>query len=340
MNIVDAATKYHWLKIGEDGVPELYLDHHALSTFRMCEAHFAETHLNFYAPKGRAPWGIAFGIVFHKIIEYLYQSKELETFDPNRLFAIASEAWDAADLNYYENSKWQKNFNSLGGKAGFIALIMQYCAFYSGEAERLRPIATEVAFGKAKEVPLGSFNAFEYQTYPVRCYLTGRIDFLMDSGTAIGAMDHKTRAFFKGDVLMDYLPQEGMTGYIFATQAIIKKNFPELAALRKLDRLWLNFILVSNEIDPNKRFKRLPIFKTEWELEEYRLRQLRTFRKIFELVITDQKPDWNTNACSNWFHTECQYRNVHKQGSRDSVFQILNTDFEQRAAWDPEAMDE
>jgi hypothetical protein len=329
MTIDEAAERYHWIQIAEDGACELFLDHHMLSSFRLCEAAFDLTHLQFYSPKGRMPWGLAFGIVFHKAIEFLYKTKATETFEAQKLIDYATSAWIAADLDHYSE---HKTCQALGGLPGFIALLIQYTIFYSGETERLRPIATEIAFGKAKEVPLGSFDN-------VRCYLTGRMDFLMDSGTAIGPTDHKTVAFFKGNPLDNFEPQDGMTGYVYATQAIVKRNFPELATQRKLDRIWMNLIQVKNEPDHNKRFKRLPIFKTEWQLEQYRLRQLSTFKAIFEVLINERPPQWNTSACNNYWRGECSYRNVHRQGSEGAMLHILNNDFEIKPAWNTEEVD-
>jgi PD-(D/E)XK nuclease superfamily len=346
MTIDEAVEQFHWIKVAEDGAIELFLDHHALSTFRMCEAHFELSHLGKYGGRGRRPWPLAFGIVFHKAVEYLYQSKAIDVFNPDKLVRVASGMWDEAGLDYY---KEHKTYQALCGKAGFIALILQYTSFYSGESERLRPIATEVAFGKSREVPLGEFDFILNEhnvTVPhsrvikVRCFLTGRIDFLMDSGTAIGPMDHKTSAFFKGDPLANYEPQEGMTGYVYATQYIIQKNFPELAAKRKLDRMWMNFIQVKNEPDNNKRFKRIPLFKTDWQLEQYRLRQLSTFRNLLDLTISGRAADWNTSVCNNYWHQPCQFKNVHRQGSAASQLLILNQDFEVQPEWNPETVED
>jgi hypothetical protein len=341
MTIDEAVEKFHWFKLGEDGVPEMYLDHHSLSTFRMCEAGFELAHMGMYRRKGQLPWSLAFGIVFHKAIEYLYESKAINTFNPGQLMEIAARMWDEAGLDAYSE---HKTYKALNGKFGFTALLMQYAQYYSGEAERLRPIATEIAFGKNKEVPLGAFTCVENVNKAfgfcfankVRCYLTGRIDFLMDSGNAIGAMDHKTAAFFKCSPIENYEPQEGMTGYIYATNYIIKQNFPELAKGRMLDRMWMNFIQVKDEPDPLKRFKRVPIYKTQWQLEEFRLSQLATFEKIFSLVTTGRRADWNTTVCNNYWHASCQFKNVHRQGSESAMFAILNQDFEVKPAWDPE----
>lgn len=345
MTLAEAAANFHWIQIADDNTVELFLDHHSLSTFRMCEAHFELSHIRKYGGRGRQPWPLAFGIVFHKAVEYLYASKAIDKFEPDELVRVASKMWDDAGLDAYHE---HKTYQALCGKAGFIALVLQYTSFYSGESERLRPIATEIAFGKAREVPLGEFvasigsvcNSSLTRPLTIKCFLTGRIDFLMDSGTAIGPMDHKTSAFFKGDPLANYEPQEGMTGYVLATQHIIKQNFPELAAKRKLDRMWMNFIQVKNEPDNNKRFKRIPLFKTDYQLVQYRQRQISTFKKIFDLVISGRPADWNTSVCNNYWHQPCQFKNVHRQGSEAAMLTILNKDFEVKPAWDPETVED
>lgn len=338
MNIEEALQKFHWLQRAEDGTLELYLDHHTLSSFRMCEGYFMEKFVNALAPKGgNGAWPLEFGIVFHEVVEYLYESKAISTFDPEQLRAIAINAWVAADLGRFHE---HKTFIALGGMAGFIALVMQYVQYYSSDLERLRPIATEVAFGKAREVPLGEICLdFDNQKY-IKCYLTGRIDFLMDSGTSIGPMDHKTSAFFKNNPMNTFETQEGMTGYIFATNHIIKNQFPDLAATRSTDRMWMNFIQIKSESDSQKRFKRVPLFKTPFQLEEYRLRQLRTFKKIFELVILgDGNADWNTNLCNSWYYSECMFRNLHRQGTKEGQELVRITDFKIAEPWNPEKVD-
>lgn len=354
MNIDEALTKFHWLQRAEDDTLEMFLDHHALSSFRMCEGYFIEKFVNSLSYKGGlGAWPLEFGIVFHEVVEYLYESKAISKFDPAQLRDIAVNAWVKTDLDRFHE---HKTLIALGGMQGFIALVMQYVTYYSSDLERLRPIATEVAFGKAREVPLGEFKIFEdiqdleggycdngitgaYRN--IRCYLTGRIDFLMDSGTSIGPMDHKTSAFFKNNPMNTFETQEGMTGYIFATNKIIKDKFPGLAQVRSTDRMWMNFIQIKSEPDPQKRFKRVPLFKTPFQLEEYRLRQLRTFKKIFQLVIEgDGVADWNTNLCNSWFYQECMFRNLHRQGTQAAQDLVRITDFKVAEPWDPQKVDQ
>jgi hypothetical protein len=337
MTIEEAISKYHFIKRGEDGTLELYLDHHSLQSFRQCESYFELSILNNIRPKGKS-WSLSFGIVFHKMIEDFYREKMAGTFDLISWITSGLEIWETAKLDQF---KAHKTYENLGGKAGFLALLAQYGDHYSRELEKLRPVGIEIAFGKHKEVPLGEFEvkAFTSQGYTtsmnVRCYLTGRIDFLMDSGNAIGPLDHKTAAFFNKPE-NSYIPQEGMTGYVYATKHIIKNNFPALLEGRKVDRIWMNFVQVKSEPDLNKRFKRIPIFKTDWELEQYRLRQLRTFQKIYDLMFTNVTADWNTAICNNFFHTECPYRAIHRQNSLESQLVLIQSDYEITPPWDPE----
>lgn len=347
--IIINIDKYHWIEIESNGIINMYLDHHALSSFRMCEGYFDLAIAQSYGRKGGLPWPLSFGIVFHSAVEYIYTSKAINEFNPEQLREIAIKEWNKAELDKFKD---HKTYIALGGLSGFIALLIQYTKFYSADVERMRPIATEVTFGKAKEVFLGRFSVIKAKSYNeymqtgniesykeifVNCYLTGRIDFLMDNGTAIGPMDHKTSAYFKNNPMNTYETQEGMTGYIFATNEILKRNFPELLQKRQADRMWMNFIQIKSEEDSKKRFRRVPLFKTPWQLEQFKERQLTTFKKIFEIfILNERKPDWNTNLCNSWYYQECQYRQVHRQGSESSMELILNSNYVKIEPWNPE----
>lgn len=341
MTIKQAVSKFHWIKIGEDGVAEMYLDHHSLSTFRSCEAGFELSMMANIKGKHKS-WNLEFGILYHKMIEEFYIAQRDNVFDIDAWLAQAVRLWQEAELdNQFEEHKMYK---VLGGLYGFIAMLGQYANHFAVEADRLRVIGIEITFGKKKEVPLGEFKVVDNNyilgfNTPIRCYLTGRIDFLMDNGSSIGPLDHKTTAFFKGNPANSYDPQEGMTGYVFATKFILESRFPELLAGRKVDRIWMNFAQITPDADALKRFKRVPVFKTEFQLEEYRKRQLRTFHKIYDMVIGGERPDWNTAVCNNMFHNECQYRNLHRQNTSSAMLNVLNADFVVAEPWNPEELD-
>jgi hypothetical protein len=351
MQIEELVAKYHWLQIGADGVLEMYLDHHSLSTFRQCEAAFELSIMANVKSKHKS-WNLEFGIIFHKMVEVFYILKKEEKFDLVEWIHYAGELWIEKELDQFSEHKMYK---TLGGLPGFMAMLGQYANHFAAEMDRLRVIGIEITFGKQKEVPLGSFYCetyycprqpypnnplFAYQNDTVRCYLTGRIDFLMDSGSAIGPLDHKTTAFIRDNPANSYDPQEGMTGYIYASQRIIKDKFPELLNTRKVDRIWLNFAQIAPEQDAMKRFRRIPIYKTDYQLEEFRKRQLRTFNKIYDILILGERPDWNTSVCNNMFHSECQFRNLHRQNTASAMLQVLNSDFTVEKPWNPETVDD
>jgi hypothetical protein len=276
------------------------------------------------------------------MIENFYILKKEDKFDLIPWIQTAAQLWDEKQM--HEQFSEHKMYKTLGGLPGFMAMMGQYANHFAAEMDRLRVIGIEITFGKNKEVPLGEFeigteftSGFPYKP-SVRCYLTGRIDFLMDSGSAIGPLDHKTTAFIRDNPANSYDPQEGMTGYIYAAQRIIKDKFPELLESRKVDRIWMNFAQVAPQADAMQRFRRVPIYKTEYQLEEYRKRQLRTFHKIYDMLVLGERPDWNTSICNNFFHSECQYRNLHRQNTASSMFQILQSDFVVGPEWNPETL--
>lgn len=337
MTIEEAVKQFHWLKISEDGVVEMYLDHHALSSFRQCEGYF-ETSIMANVQSKYKSWNLEFGILYHKMVELFYIAKRDDKFDMQEWLEVGIKLWKEAEID--EQFSQHKMYQTLCGVSGFLAMLGQYAHHFAAEVDRLRVIGIEITFGKKKEVQLGQFNTGIGLDDYVRCYLTGRIDFLMDSGHAIGPLDHKTTAFFKGNPSNSYDPQEGMTGYVYATRAIVQAKFPELMQGRKVDRIWMNFACLTPDPDPMKRFKRVPIFKTDYQLEEYRKRQLRTFHKIYDMVILGERPDWNTSVCNNMFHTECKFRNLHRQNSSSAMLQVLNQDFIVGKEWNPERIED
>lgn len=357
--IQELSSKYHWLRYNEsEQCFELFLDHHSLSTFRTCEAYFELSMMNGIYPKGRA-WSLDFGIFWHKMIEEFYKQKKAGTYTHESWLPLAFYYWDRYNMDYHKDK--HKMYKTLGGLEGAVAMLAQYTNYFAQEIDSLRPLAIEVTFGKAREVFLGEFSIISteekrnlsydcmlevskdnlklqivYKTVKVKCYLTGRIDFLMDSGSAIGPLDHKTTSYFKGDVGNAFDPQEGMTGYVFAVNQIVRTMFPELAATRKTDRVWMNMAQITPVADPMARFKRIPIYKTQWQLAEYAKRQVETFKKIFAIASGAAIPDWNGNACAFMYGSPCPYKNIHRQGSQEDMFRILQQDFEQRPLWDPE----
>jgi PD-(D/E)XK nuclease superfamily len=357
----------HWYIQGEDEVPELYLDNHMMQTFRNCEQRFVHEFIQGYHPignKGRF-WFLDFGSVVHKLMEVYYTERLNENSIINSNNATASIAWatnqvikvwQEYDMQYYMQIK-EENCLALQGITGLTRLFTQYINYYNNQSEHFRVIGTELYFGKKKEVPLGEFyfhpiddysSITDPAKYTVRVYLAGKIDLLLDNGTYIGPMDHKTSKHFKGkNPTIPYEIHEGMAGYVYAANELLRslvKSDEEYHTIgRKANAVWINSIQVSPEDDPTKRFKRNPILHTDTMLELYRRRMLRTASKIFQ-VLNMWDPvlevDRNTDKCTNWYFRDCIFRGAHRQKSIEDMFKILNTDFERGLIWDPEKRDE
>lgn len=330
----------HWFVYADDGVFEMYLDNHMLQTFRQCQAAFDVYFIKNYGGKGRV-WFLDLGTCVHKMIEVYYMLRRHQQFDAFKWgIELGQKVWNAMEMDFYKTHPIRKkDYEQLGGMGGFCALMVQYAQFYNIDNERLRAIGAELYFGKKKEVPLLSDHTL-YSFAPFRLYLSGKIDLLIDNGNEIGPMDHKTRkSFGSRNPVIDYETQEGMTGYIFATRAM-QKYFPDLKR-NPSKQIWMNFLQISEVKNIADRFRRIPIFKTDEQLEEYRMRQIATASQIWNLLIhQDLRPTWNTQACANWMHGLCPLESIHRQGLKSTMFKILESDFVRETEWDPEFIDQ
>jgi len=328
-------TKLNWIKVISPNEYDLYLDHHMLASWRMCQAHFELLHMRGCRPKNGYSWSLEFGILFHKITEEIYAWKKEGEYDHERLIRRGIELWDGANMDRFRE---HPTYKSLGGKPGFITMCMQYISYYANDTERLRVIGTEVAFGRGREVWLGSFfvtTGSRYELIKVNCYLAGKIDFLAEDGRKLGPVDHKTRAIFgKKDLSIEYNPHESITGYIYASRELVKK-IPDMSHLQT-GTAWMNFVQVQNESDMAKRFRRIIIMRTPDQLEAYRVRQLETFKDIFFYLQWDRTATWNTEVCTHWYGTTCMYQAVHRLPTRSDQLVVLRADFTENEFWNPE----
>lgn len=367
MNYTDSIYKLcerlHWMKIAEDGIVEFYLDNHMLQTFRMCEAKFFEEFVEGYRSRGGRIWFLDFGTCVHEVIEYYYKNYKKPDFNwEHWSLQYTKEVWASHEMEYYgdPSNYWNKEYKTLGGYMGFAGMMVQYASQFRSENDRFRVIGAELYFGKNKEVPLYDQNDIIIDaclriTFPFRLYLAGKIDLLMDDGSNIGPMDHKTSKDFRGlNPAKNYEIQEGMTGYVFAAKKILETFYitPDGPQFKYRDRqcnkIWMNFLQVKPEQDISKRFKRIPIYKTDWELEEYRQRQISTVARLYQLLEnyredrTGLRPYFNHMACTNYMHTTCQFQSAHHQNDNESMLRILNTDFikDQSKIWDWSNVDE
>jgi hypothetical protein len=343
---VALAGRLHWIRIAEDGVLEIYLDHHALATFRSCPEKFKLEMIDGRRAKasagsaGTGSWSLDFGILFHKVMEYYYINFRNPNFSASVAIQYATELWDAMG---FDNWKDTKGWENVRGLEGFRWLINFYFAKYATENERLRVIGTELYFGKGKEVPL---QLEPTQSAPFRLYYSGKIDLLIDDGFSIGPLDHKTSSNFKGkDPNLGYMVQDGMTGYVFASKFMVRDVLKLHPLARKTNMILMNYVQVAQAKDLQSQFKRIPLYKTDGELEQWRLRQIATVRDIlnasFGLFDTPSLPFWyDTSHCTNTYYRECPFFPVHRLADPASQIISLNNLFDVKPVWNPETRDE
>jgi len=341
----------HLLSENPDGSLNLFVDHHMLSTFRLCEAKFAIEHMQNLRVKGLRAWSLEFGIWLHSAFERYYKLQQSGALASSQLEATVPllttwsqecmAEWDAKNMDWFASSEAgtynNKKSYTLGGREGALALLLEYAVFNKDFNKTV--IATEVGFGRGKEVPLG-FVSVEHWGCPevenykgsfwnqVHCYLSGRADLVLQNGAKVGPLDFKTTAYFDGKEHEDFEVHEGITGYIYA----IDKVRPEL----KCRNGWIEHISIASPKDGNKRFKQTLITKTEEQLEDYRQRNLRTCSKLLD-VLNGSTPDWNTSVCTNIYHAKCPHHILHRSPTRDYVHIIANS-YEKREAWNPETL--
>jgi hypothetical protein len=373
--------KLNYVKIGEDGIVELYCDHQMLSNLRLCEARFVLEHIFGVGTRGVRGWSLSFGIWLHHQLEEFYStlktnegglidlpkwiesgakrwydldgvetinsqlSKELESglidqemYDKLYRKSFSMDIYAPYDKNstdkIAENSKHpDKRYVTLGGLAGAKALLAHYWAFFGqNNAERFRVVATEVGFGKDKEVPIIDESLRLSLNLKFRAYMCGRIDLLIDDGNSIGPVDHKSTGYFTGKEHSHYNPHEGPTGYVLAIRKIINDMYPDLIKQGRLcDSIWINHI--SLKVD-NERFKRTRLRKSQSQLDEYIARQQASFIKLWELLMETRVADWNTSVCDNIFHYPCQFKALHEVAPENRA-DVLRTYYVKIDLWNP-----
>lgn len=331
----------HFLKLGEDGVLEMYMDNQMLSTFRKCPMAFVEAHLKHTHFKGKS-WSLQFGQYFHKCMEYFYQAQranwELDWLFYKEPFSQSSavmikqdyanfiqlciDTWHEYKMDEFSE---QKQYKTLGGVDGIILLFSQYFKTHF-KNERYRYVGWELSFGKAKEVLIfdnvGVFNGNIGIINPssFRGYYCGRIDLIIDNSEVIGPMDHKTTAYFDGDESSKFKPHDGMQGYVYAVQKMLGDKFAEQG--KQCNSIVINHISLRPEKDLRSRFKHSIKSYTPGEMQEWLTRQQDTFKKVYELVVLEQPPFWNTENCNSWYYSRpCGYKMIHElpETSRDNI---------------------
>jgi hypothetical protein len=348
-------AQLHWISLNpETGIYEITLDNQMMATFRSCPSHFVEAYVKGIAPKGGGrAWPLDFGIVFHKLMESYYKDFRTGGFSA-RDWAInqAVDYWNSLDMDFH---KEHKEYKSIGGVQGFCGLLMGYAMRFGPENERLRVIGTEISFGKAKEVLLGSIQSQPYMPYHddtpltifaenyLRLYLSGRIDVLVDDGKYICPLDHKTMGSFRNDPTMRFEMEEGPTGYIFAVSQILPEFLKAIKAedfmlQRSTNKIIMNYISKSIPKEGD-RYKRANIMKTTEQLEAYRKRMLCTGEDIFRALVRFANSGFvwrDTSKCTSWYMHDCQFLPIHRQNSRANELAVIDSFYEKIPIWDTE----
>ena len=186
---------------------------------------------------------------------------------------------------------------------------------YGEGRDTLKVIGTELSFGRGKEVPIihegdkmNSYGDYVGITiFPFRAYYCGRMDAIGDDGSSIFPVDHKTTSTINPLTTgRDFKPHDGMQGYVYALNQISKSYFPTLQ--RTCNKAMVNHVQVNYSADYTKRFKRTTLHYIPLELEAWRVRQIRSFRKLWEIAVEEQQPDWNTQTCHSIYNSSLPFQ--------------------------------
>lgn len=265
-----AAKKFPFISIGDDGILEFYCDHTLLSSLRVCEAYFVETHLKNLRHAERN-WNFDFGSWLHASLEVFYHyeykkmqrvlgkenncqvcnidwehhpTNECQTFVPwdsitkGQFIGVGLKLWEKFKMDYFKDR--HKNYKLLDGALGAAKLLSDYWGVYGHGNERLRVVGIEIPFGRAKEFPIrkydlnyeGSRLIRTWHSGPYRAFLTGRFDQLIEDGIGIAPFDHKSTAFFDGSESTKFMPHDGMQGYAAVAASMVEKFDPAKATPR------------------------------------------------------------------------------------------------------------
>lgn len=346
-----------WISLSpSSGRVEIVIDNYLLSMYRSCPAHFMLSAVEGWrkrsAIKGATgearEWPLDFGTLFHRLMEEYYQTYKSPTFSLED-FAIkkALAHWQDMKMDVHLG---HKECQEMAGYPGFAAMLIGYANQFRAENETLRVIATEVSFGKAKEVPIFEWRKAEEDESvaneiipwsPANIWLSGRIDIVADDGAFIVPLDHKTVGNFYKDPMNRFLADDGPTGYIYALNKLLPTLIPEeLRLKRSCNRVLMN--LISKKIPKEgSRFKRLPIFKGEAALHSYRQRVISTCNRLLsdlELYIRGFSVPRDTSKCANWYFRDCAFIDVHRQQDSQGESATLQNGYIKLPIWNTESI--
>lgn len=348
-----------WLRLNpESGRLEFIVDNTILSDYRACPAHFFLSYVEGWRRKSistavEREWALDFGTLFHRMMELYYKHFREEEFNLQD-FAIkqACEQWQLMKMDVHLN---HKECQAMGGYPGFAAMLIQYATQFKSENERIRILATEVAFGRNREVPIFriedadppvckyDLNENTVCMEAIDCFadifLAGRMDIIADDGYFIFPVDHKTMGSFRGNPLDRFAVDDGPTGYIYSLNKILPTIIPESEILkRNCSQIQMN--LISKAIPKEgSRFIRQPLRKSTEQLEAYRLRTIQTVNHMLqdlESYVRGIGVPRDTSKCNNWYFRSCSFLDVHRQADKAGEAATLSNGFLKLPIWNTE----
>ena len=340
--LLESHPSIHWIALNpKTGLYEIFVDNSIMSSFRGCPQSFIYTWVEGYQSLGRS-WILDFGSCFHKMVEIYYKTFRSEGFDLiDWAVRQGAECWKKFNMDAHSHVK---EYITMNGVKGFCTLLAAYGARFSSDNERLRVIGTEIAFGHKKEVPLGYVTSAISKTPYLECFLSGRIDVLVDDRSSICPLDHKTKGTLRNDPSKGYELDEGPTGYIYAVNSILPALISELGLEpemlnRNCNKILMNYVSKAPTTDPNERFRRLPILKTSYQLEQYKNRMLITAEDLFRTLIRYAESGQvyrDTSKCTNMYGSDCPFIAIDRQGSKENELVVIKSAFKAGPIWNTE----
>lgn len=316
----------------------VFLDNHLLSTCRKCEMFFIEEFKNNLRPKGVTgqQWNLLFGAFWHKLMEEMFSYKiEHKKLKPlNEMITYTQRLWYTLEWKM-EQFADIKAFQEIGGLDGVLIMLIEFMKVFDND--KFEIIATEMAFGRDREVPILDWRITGHDShiinkYDLDMYLVGRPDLVISNGQRIGPLDFKTAGRFTGREQNMYKPYDELAGYVYAIDYILGNKYKSRGF--SCDIAFVVCVLKSSSEKIEKKSLSFPVSYTRSELEEYRLRQISTFNRIYELLVLGEIPQWNTQLCNNDFYHDCQYKPLHNISLRDRQL-IINGNFIKTERWNP-----
>ncbi len=296
-------------RINADGFLELYANNSILSSLRKCEAYFVERYLNHRVPIGQSNWNLEFGSWLHATIEYLYKKiYNKESISSLEFLEYGTMTWAELEI---DNFKSDKRYIDFGGLKGALVILKQFYEIWHTDNTNI--IAIETGFGYGKEVPIISPTNPSDRFFPFNAYLCGRPDVIVHNGHNIGVLDWKTTAYFDGYEHTKYKPYDALAGYIYAMNHIIRTKYPDLLkAGLTVDTAWVICISKRVTSTTQNRFTKFPVKYTPSELHEYRNRQIETFVRMYDIIVNNRAPQWDTSHCNNDYYRPCTFKILHE----------------------------